>query len=535
MNWPGVFRSRVRIARHRLFGHGRGHGRRSPSTRPLLAAMLGLVLAAIVTVALFALFLALHDAGARAREASAALALLLTTTLIGMLAFDLHEVVSTLVLDSDLELLRRAPVPRAAIFALKLADAFPRTSALLVILAVPALLAFALVFPVTWWCWALVPPALVALWAVALGSGVAAAVLLLRAVPAKTAREALGLISTLAIFAVWLATSFVLPRVALESGNPRALLQALNARAPAGYAMSPGTLVAGMMAEANEGAAGEALRALGFTLLAGAAALLAASAVAGRNLDAVQARLLGAGTSGARHGAAAVRFAERPSMLRATLRRDLKLFARDWTVLGDLLIASVLWTLLPLVASPLADIDRTLLARAMLLGLTVALGFEIGTRAIPFERRGIAWTRLAPVVAWRWVAHRGLSTLTLALPIVAIATWAVTAALGLEPHEVAGTVALVAPALVVALAVGLGMGALHGNFEWTHPRAMLTLSGRALAVLLLLLQALGWLGAALLLERFQVRAGLALPALGALVLVPALLALTARHLGRREW
>jgi len=231
-----------------------------------------------------------------------------------------------------------------------------------------------------------------------------------------------------------------------------------------------------------------------------------------------------------------MRFAPRPRVQAAILARDLRLFLRDWTVLGDLLVASVLWTLLPLVAGPLLDIDRALLARAMLLALTVALGSEIAARAIPFERRGIAWMRLAPVPAWRWVADRGLSTLTMALPIVVAATLAVTLALRIEPAEIAGTVALVLPALVLALAIGLWTGAVHGNFEWTHPRAMLTLPGRALAALLLLVQATGWLGAAFVMTRFEVGAGaLVLPALVAAMLAVILLALTARHLRSRSW
>src|SRR5207249_3148877 len=192
--------------------------------------------------------------------------------------------------------------------------------------------------------------------------------------------------------------SFLLPRAALESSSPRALLEALRARSSFAYAASPGTWVAQLMAAASEGAAGEALRSLGLTLLVAAGALLAAQFTAAHSLDLVQARVFGGATARARRGTArAMQFAARPRLLSSFLTRDLRLFIRDWTVLGDILVASVLWTLLPVVTAPLIDVDRTLLARAMLLSLTVALGSEIAARAIPLERRGIAWMRLAPV------------------------------------------------------------------------------------------------------------------------------------------
>ncbi len=521
--------SRVRLARNQFLPRRGGRG--SSPGRPLLAVTLALVLATFVAFALGGLFLQLQSDGADARDASVALALALTTSLVGLLAFDLHEVVSTIVLDSDLQLLRRAPVPAWASFALKLLDAFPRTSALLVILAVPALVGYAVIFPVPAWCWALVPLALVALWATALGIGVTVAMLLLRVVPANTAREVLGLLSTFAVFVLWIGNSFVLPRLALDSASPLAMLHAIEAKAPWGYRLSPGTWIAEMMGAAGAGDAGYALRALGGALVVAALTLLAAGLVAARNLEAVQARVSGSGGRAARGPARAMRFTQRPSLFGALLVRDLRLFLRDWTVLGDIVVASALWTLLPLVGAPLYSLERALLARAMLLSLTVALGYEVGTRAIPFERHGLTWVRLAPVPAWRWVLGRAVSTLAIALPVVAIAACGVVAALGLTADEIATTIAIVLPALAIALAIGLWTGAAHANLEWTHPRAMLTLTGRTLATLLLLAQAVAWFAWAM----FSAPGDLAhattlMPLALATVLVPALLALTARAL-----
>ena len=142
--------------------------------------------------------------------------------------------------------------------------------------------------------------------------------------------------------------------------------------------------------------------------------------------------------------------------------------------------------------------------------------------------------RLAPVPAWRWVMGRAVSTLAVALPVVAIAATGVIGALGLTALEIVTTLAIVLPALAIALAIGLWTGAAHANFEWTHPRAMLTLTGRTLATALLLAQAVGWFAWAMFGARGSAGSSATLlPLALAAVLVPALLALTARELRHR--
>src|SRR6185503_18644583 len=113
-----------------------------------------------------------------------------------------------------------------------------------------------------------------------------------------------------------------------------------------------------------------------------------------------------AATGGAAHAppAAASRRPDRArALLGVAIRRDVVLVLRDWTALGDVLTAAVLWTLLPLVGVPLMSITHPVLARTMLLALTVGLGYEIASRAFPFEGRGWAWMRLGPVPALRWI------------------------------------------------------------------------------------------------------------------------------------
>src|SRR2546425_8576004 len=204
MNWAGVARGRWRLAVNTLFRERRAAGK---PRRELWAVALAVLLGAMVCVGLAALFGQLAASGATASEAGGALALVLTAALIGLLVFDLHEVVATLIADSDLELLRRAPISRLALFALKLVDALPRTSLLLVVLAVPAVVAYHAFYPLPIWAWLALPFELLVLWLIPLSVGIAASILILTLVPARRASEALGLLSTLTLFVLWLVNS----------------------------------------------------------------------------------------------------------------------------------------------------------------------------------------------------------------------------------------------------------------------------------------------------------------------------------------
>jgi len=195
-----------------------------------------------------------------------------------------------------------------------------------------------------------------------------------------------------------------------------------------------------------------------------------------------------------------------------------------------------MWTLLPLLSLPLWDMPRVLIARSMLLALTVALGFEVGSRAIPFERQGIAWMRLAPVHPWRWVFGRYVGTLAISLPIVAVAGLAVIFGFRLGAVDAAGVLGFAFPALLLGLALGLWAGAEFGNFQWNNPRAMLTVTGRLLSTLLLLAQAVGWLVFGFAIESMTAAAYVMVAATVLAVGAAATLQMLAgRSLARRLW
>ncbi|HET7225015.1 MAG TPA: hypothetical protein VFK69_04805, partial [Candidatus Eisenbacteria bacterium] len=224
--------------------------------------------------------------------------------------------------------------------------------------------------------------------------------------------------------------------------------------------------------------------------------------------------------------------------LPALVRHDLKLFARDWTVLGDIVTAAALWTLLPLVGAPLHPMPAAQLARVMLLALTVGLGYEVAARAIPFERRALVWSRLAPQGAGRWLAGKLLSTGAISLPIVALAAAAMALAIPLPAREWLAAAALVVPALGFSLALGVWTGAAFGDPQWTNPRAMLTLGGRLVASLVLLAQAGGWLAVSAAIRAGTLQLPYAqwwAPAVLALVLSMVPIRATAARLAGREW
>ncbi len=455
-------------------------------------------LAGVVGAGLAALFRALDRSGASPRELAGLLALALGAALVALLAFDLEGALATLLLDRDLDLLRRAPIAPRRMFAIKLADALPRTAGPLIVLALPAVLAWSTVRPLPAWAWLLVPPALACLWIVPLALGLAIAIELLRLAPAHRAREALGLLSTLTVTALWLANLIVLPRFVTETGDALAPLRAWSASKPLMLALSPASWAAAALDGAREGDLGSTLRAGGALVTMALAAAGLAAWRAGRHLDSVLAAVRTPAARGPTRGARARPGAtsRRAGLVGVALARDIKLFARDWTVLADVITAALLWTLLPLAGAALHSMPPPRLVRAMLTTLAVGMGYEIAARAFPIERRGEAWMRLAPVAPGSWVLARFAGATLLALPLVTIAALSLGLSGGLTAGQW-GTAALTAgSALGLSVAVGLWVGATFADPGWTNPRAMLTLNGRLIAAGLMILQAGLWMFAA---------------------------------------
>ena len=539
MNVAGVLRGRLRLLRNTLFRRAR----RGSARHPLLGAVLAAGLGALLFGGMRALFAWVDPNGSSPDEAGVLLGLALTAGLFGLLVFDLQEAIGVLLLDSDLELLRRAPLRARERFGLKLVDAMARTSSMVVVLLLPALLAYVASYGAGGWGPVLVPLLLAGLWSIPVGLGVALAITVVSRLPARHAREGLALFTTFGLVLVWLANVYALPRLAGSEEPVPATLTRFMAAPPPLVAALPSIWAARALAAAARGAPGAAAGPTAGLLLAGALSMALAAAVAGgRGLEAAQARVASPRPR-ARRAIARAPAAGAPArpagITRAILTRDARLFLRDWTMLSDVLMSAALWTLLPFVGLSLPAGRGPLVDGLALLALAVALGYEVAARALPFAREGGAWRRLAPVSAWRWTLAKLAGAALVAAPILLVASLAIALPLRLGPGAWLSALTLALPALGLALAVGLLSGAWFGNPRWTDPRAMLGLTGRLVALLLLVTQVglwIGvWLGAHALGPRLPSGVMLIAPAVLAALLALAPLEMTARRIAATEW
>jgi len=475
----GVARGLLALARARLWTRSRGRRRARSGAA---SALVSLALAAALAWALALAFGGLREAGLAEPAARALLAWLFTATLTGVLVFDLHEALAGLVAAPDLDLLRAAPLSPRGLAALRLASAAPRSLPLVLVLALPAAIGFAAGYGAPAAGLAGAALALAALWLAPLGAGLALALPLARLLPPARARDLLGLLATFALVIAWLANALLVPRAGVEGlaagEGGLAALPAPPAALPSAWAAE---------AFATHGANGGALGALALATLAGAALAWWSTR---RHLEAALDR-----TQEAPRRVAASRAPRvAGSWLAAFVARDARLFGRQWTVAADVVAASLLWMLLPLVSVPLWPVAGATLARAMLVLLALGIGYEVGARALALEREGLPWSRLAPGGAGRWIAGRlaGVALLALALIVPAGAAVVVTFRLPIAALPALAEWTLSAAAL--SLALGLLTGALFADPAWNHPRAMLGPAGRLAGTLLLVAQSVLWLG-----------------------------------------
>jgi hypothetical protein len=200
------------------------------------------------------------------------------------------------------------------------------------------------------------------------------------------------------------------------------------------------------------------------------------------------------GRTGARRDALArMRGGTRARPLLALVLRDVRLFLRDWPVLSDVVLASVLWPLAALLIPRDEAAPVALFARALVVMLAAGVGMEIATRSVPLERQATAWNALAGVPSGRWATGKALATAALGLPMLAVAMVVVGRLLGLAAADAAPLVAAGVAAFTLSAALGVWMGAVFGDPEWRHPRAMLRLGGRLLSTVLVVAQTLLWM------------------------------------------
>ena len=312
-----------------------------------------------------------------------------------------------------------------------------------------------------------------------LGLGLVSALPLLRLAPATRVRESLAVFATFAFVAGWLVNTFWLPRLVDDGPRQAAGLRAL----PPPPEWSPATWAA----HAITAHGSDALAAAVACILAAIAALTLSMTAATQLLTGIQAR---AAESSSRMVRASSRRA--PTLMLAFLRRDAALVARDLPILLDVLANLALWSLLPLAVLPVAPLPRLELARDTLIALSVSLGYDVAARALPLEGASLAWARLSPVGGARWVQQRAVGVAMVNATLLLAAAALVRVVFGLHGDAVSDVLAFGLAAATSASATGLLFSAMLGDPEWTNPRAMLGLGGRAISVGVLVAQAGAW-------------------------------------------
>lgn len=515
----GVVRGRLALVRAGLWA--RTGAAASGAGRPRLRSgaislVVSVLLAAALAWAMELAFSGLRASGLGEDAARTLLSWLFTATLTGALVFDLHQALAVLVAAPDLDLLRAAPLTSRSLATLRMLDALPHSLPLVLTLALPAALGFAGAYgaPAAGpWGTAL---ALTALWLPSLGVGLAFALPLARLLPPARARDLLGLLATFALVAAWLVNALLIPRIGLEAIAPGGAHGAL-ATPPAWL---PSVWAADALATRPSGSA--PLARLAIASLAGLALAWWSTL---RHLDAALDRTQEAPR---RVPARTSRRVAR-SWPAAFLARDASLFGRQWTVAVDVITASLLWMLLPLLSVSLFPAGDVELARAMLTLLAVGIGYEVGARALALERGALAWAHLSPLGSSRWVLGRLAGVGLLAVAILVPAGAAVAIGFRLPPAVLPVLAEWTLCAAAISISVGLLTGAAFADTGWNHPRAMLSLPGRLAGTLLLLLQIGAWL--------WFDASGIHLPAglllLSGLAAAAALVALAGLALARR--
>lgn len=480
MNLLLLFAARVRLWRSRLWTRD---GRRLRLREGAATLLLSLLLAGMLGWTLDAYFVQLAANGVGAGEAAVALGWIFSVAITALVVLDLHHVFAAMIAGPDLDLLRLAPLSRRDLSLLLLLDAVPHALPPMLSLALPAALAFQHAYgaasPAT------TALALLALFTAPVAIGLALALPIARLVPPRLMSETLGLLSTVTLVLAWLANSFLLPHVIPEYGGASDVLVTLTRALPECPAWSPAEWAARAMA-GGEGA-GRATVALAISLaaacaIAWASAWLHVETARRRGNASERARVVADGP--VRIGA---------STLGAFLRRDWRLLQREWGVATDIALTAILWSLLPLVGTPMIPLDAASLGGAILLMLAVGLGHEIGSRALALERTGIAWAALSPLGPWGWIRARFLGAMVAGSAVLLAAGTVALATLSLEFTVAARCLMWGMLALPVATATGLWVGALFADPDWSHPRAMLRVPGRLLSALVMIVQTTGWI------------------------------------------
>jgi ABC-2 type transport system permease protein len=451
--------------------------------------------------------------------------LVLFSALVLMVLTSFTTVLSSLYLSGDMDMLLVAPVPMRAVFIVKFFGGLLVPYLLLFVLIGPFLLGFGqgLGFGAAFFVVAVVVLLLLPLLPTGLGALLVMAVV--RVIPARRAREIVGVIGGMVGISWYIFSQFsnqLAPRVA----NARTLDYLRRFDSPA----LPSAWAGRALIAAGEGS-WTALALYGGLFAALSIGVFAACVVLAERLYYAgwsNMSTKGGRVKGKRQKArGTAEQAERtpfyllpfsfflPQESRAVLVKDLRIFPRDLRNLQQLIFPLVLagiWTFRLITGGSTTGNDRapdifeslsTLASAGISFYICLVLSSAMGGPGISREGRGFWLLKVAPISAWRIL----LGKLTLAyLPFPIIGTLFIvflSILQGSTPAELARALALVLLGGLGTTSISMGIGAAFPKLNWDNPRQQTSIQAGCLAPILYML----YLGIA-------IGAVLGLPALG---------------------
>lgn len=450
-------------------------------------------------------------------------ALVLFVALAVLVLTSFTTVLSSLYLSGDIDMLLAAPVPMRAVFVVKFFGGLLLPYTLLFFLIGPFLLGFGhgLGFGAAYFASALLALALLPLLPTGLGALLTMAVV--RVIPARRAREIVGVIGGLVGISWYIVTQFsseLAPRVATV--QMLGYLQRFdNPLAPSAWA-ARALVAAGEGRWASLALYGGLFAASSLVVFAGCLALAERLYYAGWSNMATQGGRVRTKSQEPRAAGALSRIGSRflalgsflPPESRAVLRKDLRIFPRDLRNLQQLifpLVLAAIWSFRLITGGQEAPGDgapdwfrslSSLASAGISFYICLVLSGALSGSGVSREGRGFWLLKVAPISARRLLLGK-LVLAYLPYPTVGLLfTLALTFLQRSGPADFVRTLALVLVAGLGVSSIGLGMGAAFPKFDWESPNKQTSFRAGCLSPILYM-------------------AYLAL-AIGAVVLVPAL-------------
>ena len=407
-------------------------------------------------------------------------------TALSTLAFSsLSTSLSALFLSRDLPLLLSSPIPTAAVFSTKQAEAWVQASYMVWLAVIPALWGYgaAVGAPTPYFLLVSAAMLLASVAPTCLGSFVI--LFLVRRFPARRLHQALSFSGLVLLILLVSMLRLLRPEALLQAGSLEELAGAAGRMAvPGGASLGAGWLARSMMASAA-GSQGQMLQALA------AISLLATLGISG--LAVAERRLYRAGwnrsrSAGVPSPASRIRrsgWTWRPMLGRraaALARKDLRIFVRDpsrWSqlVLVGALVLVYLFNIANLPAVPTARGLVAFLNLALTGFVLAAVGLRFAFTAASQEGAAITLLRCSPVGMGRYLWWK-FATLAPLLGVLGLGLiWGSNRMLGVDAFVMTHALFAVAGLVVGLVGMGVGLGALWPRFDAMHPQEAATSPG----------------------------------------------------------